>query len=206
MAIKRNEKLVSKEQLQSFFQYFESISTVLEGGGISFPAFSASNQFEEILPDAFTVKPALRRSGAIRLFRKALYQARRDGPLTAEAIIERAEKIHRNDRAIPLKKFTLWTKIRVQGMEQTQIAKFQWGGVSIRIVAQLPKWLRLDPFDNSSIGQINPDHPARCGYVILSCQDRMKDDAVDRMFDAINLLMALMNIYENERTMDYHVG
>lgn len=196
MIIRRNDKLVTKEQLQQLFDYFESISTVVEGGGLSFPAFQWGAELEEILPDAFTVRPALRRSGAIRLFQKALYQARRDGPLTAESVIKRAEEIHRNDRAVSQKKFTLWTKIRVQGVGQAQTVKLNWDGVSIRIVAELPKWLRLKSFHNSSLGQIYPDDPAGSGYAILSCKERTEDDAVDKMFDAINLIMALMNIYE----------
>jgi hypothetical protein len=196
MQIKRDVRLVSKEQLQAFFDIFESNSTVLEGGGLSFPTFRAADHLREILPDAFTVKPALRRSAAIRLFHRALYQARRDGPLTAEAVIKRAEEIYRKDRAVSLKKFTLWTKIRTQGMDKAQNVKFNWGDVSIRTVAQLPKWLQLDSFHNSSLGQIDPDKPTCSRYVILSCMERLEDDAVDRMLDALQLLMALMNIYE----------
>lgn len=74
--------------------------------------------------------------------------------------------------------------------------KFKWGDVSIRLCGQLPKWLRLAPFYNSSIGAVVPDTPTRSGYIILSCHERKEDDAVDRMLDALNLLMALMNIYQ----------
>ncbi|MBK5265590.1 MAG: hypothetical protein JJE34_10230, partial [Alphaproteobacteria bacterium] len=122
MPIKRN-KLVSNEQLQALFDDFESSSTVLESGGLRFSSFRATNYLQETLPDAFIVKPAMRRSAAIRLFRMALHQSRRDGPLTAEAVIERAEEIHRNDRAVSLKKFTLWTKIRAKKMDQAQNLK-----------------------------------------------------------------------------------
>ncbi|MBK5265613.1 MAG: hypothetical protein JJE34_10345, partial [Alphaproteobacteria bacterium] len=71
-----------------------------------------------------------------------------------------------------------------------------WGDVSIRTVAQLPKWLQLAPFANSDVGHIDPSQPTHSGYVILSCQERLEDDAVERMLDALQLLMALMNIYE----------
>ncbi|WP_182914029.1 hypothetical protein [Sphingobium terrigena] len=196
MPIKRNSKLVSNEQLQALFDDFESNSTVLEDGRLSFPGFRTTQHLREILPDAFIVKPALRRSAAIRLFLRALYQSRRDGLLTAEAVIERAEEFYRQDRAVRLKKFTLWTKIRARGMAQVQNLKFNWADVSIRTVAELPKWLRLEPFENSSIGYVDPAQPNHSGYVILSCRERMEDDAVDRMLDALHLLMALMNIYE----------
>ncbi|WP_174688468.1 hypothetical protein [Sphingopyxis witflariensis] len=196
MPINRNDKVVSNEQLQAFFDDFESSSTVLEGGGLSFPSLQANGYWNEILPDAFIVKPALRRSAAIRLFRRALYQSRRDGPLTAESIRKRADEIHRSDRAVRLKNFTLWTKIRVTGMDDAQNLKFKWGDVSIRITAQLPKWLRLDPFQHASIGPVDPSEPALSGYAILSCRERLEEDAVDRMLDAFQLLMALMNIYE----------
>lgn len=196
MPIKRNNQLVSNEQLQALFDDFESSSTVLEDGSLSFPGFWAMANLKEILPDAFIVKPALRRSAAIRLFRRALYQARRDGPLTVDVVIKRAEEFHRIDRAVSLKKFTLWTKIRAKGMAQAQNTKFSWNDVSIRTASQLPKWLQLKPFENSSIGHIDPSEPKHSGYIILTCQERLEDDAVDRMLDALQILMALMNIYE----------
>lgn len=195
MPISRNSKLVSNKQLQEFFDQFESMTEVVEGG-ISFPSIRAFANFEEMLPDAFTVKPRLRRPAAIRIFRKALYDCRRKGPLTADALIARAEEIYRRDRDVQLKDFTLWTKIRIHGIDRTQVLKFKWGEVSIRLCGQLPKWLRLNPFHNSDIGYVAPDNPVRSAYVILSCRERKEDDAVDRMLDALNLLMALMNIYQ----------
>ena len=170
MPITRNRKLVSNESLQALFDIFESMSTVSEGGGLSFPSIRASADLEQILPDAFTVKPALRRSTAIQLFRKALYQSRRAGPLTAEAIIERAEQIYRKDRAVKLQKFTLWTKVRVRGMDNSLNLKFSWDDVSIRFVGQMPKWLQLAPINNSVLGYIDPSQPLDSGYIIVPRQ------------------------------------
>lgn len=195
MPIKRNKKLVSDRQLQEFFDLFESMTEVVEGG-ISFPTIRAFNSFEELLPDAFIVKPDIRRPAAIRIFRQALYKCRREGPLSAEALIGQAEEIYRQNRAVHFKDFTLWTKIALHGMSPSQIIKFKWGDVSIRLCGQLPKWLRLEPFANSGIGHVTPETSDRSAYVILSCRERKEDDAVDRMLDALNLLMALMNIYQ----------
>lgn len=200
MPIKRNDKLVSKGQLQAFFDAFEECSTVLEGGGLSFPNFRATDYMEEILPDAFTVTPAMRRPAAIRLFRRALYQARRDGKLTSDAIIKRAEGLQRSDRAVRLKSFTIWTKIRARGMSDVPGLRFGWNGVSIRTAAQLPRWLQLDPFHHSGIGRIDPANPVQSGYVILNCEERLADDAIDKMLDALHLLMGLMNLYETRGT------
>lgn len=196
MPITRNHSLVSKEELQAFFDDFENNSTVLEGGGLSFPNFLAVNNMEEILPDAFIVKPPLQRRAAIRLFSKALYKARQDGPLTEESIISRANQIHHKDRALPLKKFTLWTKIRAKGMGETPGFRLKWRDISICTAANLPKWLQLQPFHNSSVGDVNPASPAGSGYVIVSCRERLEDDAVERMLGTLQLIMALINLYE----------
>jgi hypothetical protein len=196
MPITRNEKLVPNSQLQALFDEFESASTVIEGGGLSFQSMRETAYLEEILPDAFTVKPIIRRSAGIRLFRKALYQARREGPLTAQLLIKKAQKIHHDDRAISFNKFTLWTKIRASGMDNCPNLTFNWADVSIRTVSTLPKWLHIEPFHNSELGNINPDEPKVSGYIILSCQERLERDAVDRMLDALSLFMSLMNIYE----------
>jgi hypothetical protein len=195
MQITRNIKLVSNEQLQALFDDFERISKVREDGTLSFNSFLATIEWKELLPDAFNIKPALRRSTAIRLFYKALSQARRDGALTADAVIARAKDAYRQDHAIRLKKFTLWTKIRASGMDPTKNLRFKWGNVSMRTVAKLPKWLLIKPFV-SGVNLVDPNQPKNGGYIILSCQERLEDDAVDLMIDALQLLMALMNIYE----------
>ncbi len=195
MQITRNKTLVSTEQLQALFDDFESISTVLKDGTLSFNSFRTSIEWEELLPDAFIVKPTLRRSAAIRLFYRALSQARRDGSLTADAVIAHAKEFYRQDHAVRLKKFTLWTKIRASGTDQTHSLSFKWGNVSMRTVAKLPKWLQIEPFV-SGIELVDPSQPRDGGYIILSCQERLEEDAVDLMIDALQLLMALMNIYE----------
>lgn len=195
MPIRRNSKLVSNEELQAFFDDFERRTEVTEEG-LSFPSFAAINHQEEILPDAFTITPALGRSAAIRLFSKALHDARRAGPLSANALIERAEQIHRADRAVPLQTFTLWTKIRARSMQDAQGFRIDWGDVSIRTAANLPKWLHLEGFDHSSVGSVDPSRPTSSGYVIIRCQERRDEDAVDRMLDALHLLMGLINLYE----------
>lgn len=206
MAIKRNSKLVPDEQLNAFFRDFESASKVLEDGRLSFPNFPAISHLLEIIPDAFIIKPALQRSAAIQLFRKALYQSRREGVLTAEAVIERAQKIHVNDRAVSFKKFTLWTKIRARRMDEAPNLRFKWGQVSIRTVARLPKWLQLKPFETSDFGQVDPSHPAGSGYVILSCNERLEDDAVGTMLEALHLWMALLNLYDTRGSWTIMAG
>lgn len=198
MPIRRNKKLASDEELQAFFDDFESMSTVQEDGSLSFPGFLAFNNLEEILPDAFIVKPVLRRSAAIRLFRKALYSVRREGVLTADALIERAEDFYRTDRAKKLSSFAMWTKIRAGHFDENYSFNFKWGEVSISIASHLPKWLQLKSFFKSGLGEIDPSLPMRSGYIILKCRERLADDAVDRMFDALYLLMALMNVYESQ--------
>lgn len=196
MPISRNEKLVSRDELQAFFDDFERRSTVLEGGGLSFASFSDINDREDMLPDAFNIKPPMQRSAAIRLFSKALHKARRDGPLTTESLVARAEQIHRSERAISLKTYTLWTKIRVGGIDQVNGFRFRWNGVSIRTSSRLPKWLTLKTFYNSGVGEVDPSRPEGSGYIIVSCRERQIEDAVDRMLDALQLVLALMNIYE----------
>jgi len=195
MPIIRNKKLVPDNQLQALFDEFESASTVVENG-LSFHSIRETAYLEEILPDAFTVKPTIPRSAAINIFRKALFKARRDGPLTAQSIIDRAQQINHNDRSVPFNNFALWTKIRSFGMNNHPSLTFKWGDVSIRLVSELPKWLRLEPFKNSELGIIDPNEPKGSGYVILSCQERLEKDAVDKMLSALSLFMSLMNIYE----------
>lgn len=74
------------------------------------------HELYEILPDAFSVRPAISRSEAVALFSKAIRECRWSGTLTGDAIAKRATAIHGKALAVPQVSFTVWTKLRAQGM------------------------------------------------------------------------------------------
>ena len=93
-------KLVPDRALAALLRDFEE-HTELSEQGLSYTRHDFQELYE-ILPDAFSVTPAISRSEAVQLFRKALIRSRRGGPLTAEAMIEHASSIHRVALAVPL--------------------------------------------------------------------------------------------------------
>jgi hypothetical protein len=194
MPISRNRRLVDDATLATLFSAFEE-GTQLSEHGLSYQRLDFLELYE-ILPDAFSVRPAISRSEAIDLFGQALRDCRHAGPLTAEAMIRRATSIQRTRLAIPQRCYTLWTKFRAQNMAHSPGFRLNWRGVLVRSASSLPAWLDLDEYFLNGVGRIFPRQPHSYGHIILSCEDRREDRAVDRMMDALQLILGLINMYE----------
>ena len=194
MPITRNTKLVSNPALADFLAAYEEGTTV-GTTGISYERRDF-REFYEILPDAFTVRPAISRQEAIGLFRRALLDCRRVGPLTADAIITRATAIQHEMLAVPRVPYTLWTKFRALGMANAPGIKLTWRGVRIRTAWRLPGWLEQETYLLNGVGYFHPRKPEGSGHIIAACDDRDENRAVERMLDALQLVYGLVNLYE----------
>lgn len=194
MPISRNRRFVDDAALAALFSAFEE-GTELSEHGLRYHRMDFLELYE-ILPDAFSVRPAISRSEAIALFAQALRDCRHAGPLTADAVIRRAASIQRTRLAVPQRRYTLWTKFRARNMAHSAGFRLNWRGVSVRTASSLPTWLDLNEYFLNGVGQIFPRQPHFYGHIILSCEDRDEDRAVDRMMDALQLILGLTNMYE----------
>jgi hypothetical protein len=194
MPVTRSKRWVSDQMLAALLRQFEE-GTELAPTGLTYLHGDFAELYE-ILPDAFAVKPPISRSEALGLFSKAIRDCRHSGTLSADAITKRAAAIHKEALAVPQVPFTLWTKFRARGMPHTSGFTLSWQNIRLRSAAYLPPWLQLEEYFLSGIGQIYPRKPDFYGHVILSCSDRDEDRAVDRMLDALQLMLGLLNMYE----------
>lgn len=205
MPIRRNRTLVPDRVLDALLKRFEE-GTSTDGGTTLRYELVDFRELYEILPDAFVVRPAVSRSEAVGLFAQALRHCRAAGPLTGEALLERAAAIHHSARAVPLQPYTLWTKFRARGMAHAPGFRMEWSGVRLRTAATLPGWLQLDEFVLNGTGRIRPNDPPFFGYVVLSCEDRDENRAVDRILDALQLAHGLLNMYESFGRISFSGG
>ncbi|MEX0406479.1 hypothetical protein ABGN05_12450 [Aquibium sp. LZ166] len=201
MKISRSTKWVSDTMLNTLLREYEA-STELSKGGLSYRRHDFWELYE-ILPDAFAVSPMIRRSEAIGLFSKALRECRRAGTMNSEAIIKHAAAIQKKALAVPQESYTLWTKFRARDMAHSKGFTLAWRGVKLRTAAYLPAWLQREEYFLNGVGRIFPRKPDFYGHVILACDDRNEDRAVDRMMDALQLMHGLLNLYE---TLGRHSG
>jgi len=192
--ISRSKKWVSDPMLDALLREFVA-STELSEGGLMYRRDDFKELFE-ILPDAFVVTPAISRSEAIGLFSKALLECRYAGTMYADAIITSATAFQKKALAVPAVPYTLWTKFRARDMAHSKGFKLDWRGVSLRTAAHLPAWLQREEYLLNGVGRIYPRKPASYGYVILVCDERNEDRAVNRMMDAFQLMLGLLNLYE----------
>jgi hypothetical protein len=192
--ISRSKKWVTDQMLDALLRQFEE-STQLTDGGLSYQRYDF-NELYEILPDAFVVKPPISRSEAIGLFAKAIRECRHASTMSGDAIAKRASAIQKAALAVPQVPFTLWTKFRARSMAHAPGFTLRWHDIRLRSAAHLPDWLRREEYFLNGVGRIFPRKPDLFGHVILSCDDRDEDRAVDRMLDALQLMLGLLNMYE----------
>lgn len=197
MKISRSTKWVSDRMLNALLREYE-VNTELSKGGLSYKRYDFRELYE-ILPDAFVVSPMIRRSEAIGLFSKALRECRRAGTMNSEAIIKHATAIQKKALAVPQDPYTLWTKFRARDMAHSKGFTLAWRGVKLRTASHLPAWLQREEYLLNGVGRIYPRKPDFYGHVILACDDRNEDRAVDRMMDALQLMYGLLNLYETWR-------
>ncbi|MBB4279351.1 hypothetical protein [Rhizobium mongolense] len=179
--------------------------TEITATGLSYRRIDFQELYE-ILPDAFVVKPAISRTEGVRLFSKAIRDCRISGTLTGDAIATRAAALHKVALAVPKVSFTLWTKFRAQGMPHSPGFKLKWQDIKLRSQAYLPSWLQKDEYLLNGVGRISPRQPEFYGHVILTCSDRDEDRAVDRMLEALQLMLGLLNLYETWEQSSFTSG
>lgn len=206
MAIHR-AKNVSDDELWALIGAFESRTTV-KGGVISYRSMSDAVSWYgyELLPGAFKISPPIDRSRSMSLFRKAIKEARLAGDLTPSSIRVIAERIHHKECAVPEVRYTLWTKFRATDMAVNTGFRLSWSGVDIRTEKVLPSWLELGEYFLSGWGHVEPSQPAHYGYIVISCTDRHENAAVDRMLDAVQIFMGLLNLYVTGGRTRFRIG
>lgn len=197
MPIRRNDKQVPNQDLASLISIYEDGTDVANGSVVYSRIDPATaRQLTEILPDAFIVTPDLERTASIALFRRALIECRLAGPITPQALMQRAQQINANQRAVPAIDYTLWTKFRASSMAHNRQFRLNWDGVRLRTESTLPRWLDLDEYFLNGFGCINPGLPQYYGYIIGTCSERLPQVSADRIIDAIQLATGLLNLYE----------
>jgi hypothetical protein len=186
--------MVPEPLLKKLLHEFEQ-STELSPGGLRYKRLDFLELYE-ILPDAFTVKPRISRSEAIGLFRRALIECRRAGTMTGDSLIASASALQKASLAVPQIPFTLWTKLRATNTAHSPSFTLSWRDVRLRSAATLPKWLHREEYFLNGVGRIHPREPEGYGYLILTCKDRDEARAVNRMMDALQLILGLLNMIE----------
>jgi hypothetical protein len=194
MAVVRRTKLISSEDVTALLNAFAAETEVIDGV-VHFLTFDFDELFE-IVQDAFQLPPAFTRRQIRRMLRQALLDCRKaEGKMNEVSLLKRLEELVKGELAQKQVRFTMWTKFRAQQMSFAPGFSIVWNGVRIRSAAGLPAHLRLDEYFLSGHGRIDPRPPVFYGYVILSCDARDEESAVDRMTDALQLFMGVMNLY-----------
>lgn len=194
MSVARSNK-VSDALLLTLLADFER-STTVSAGGLQFNEQGFDETFE-ILPDAFRFLPAVGRRVAIGLLRRALIDCRNAGPITINALVDRANALDRAARAVPNERYTIWTKFRATNMAHHPGFRLEWQGVRLRSVAYLPARISKGEYFLNGVGRIYPERPLGYGHVIMAVDARDERSAMDQALEALQLVLGLTNMFEN---------
>lgn len=202
--IKRAQRITSND-LADFLRAFAEETAVLPNGDVQFLTIG-HDDFFEILPDAFEFPPTFTRRQVRKVLRRGLLDCRKANTMSEAALVKRAELLAKAELAQKPVRFTLWTKLRATQMSFSPGFTISWNGVRIRSAKRIPAWLRVGKYHLSGFGEVDPEPPAFFGFVVITCDARDEETAVDRMLDAWQLVMGLANLYARLGHYSYHSG
>lgn len=195
MPIRRQTKLISDAELAKLLERFEAGTSVNAEKTIQFLHLD-SDEIDHILPDAFEADPSFTSRQMRYLLREALWNSRKKGPLSINALLAEARRLAKIQNALPRKRYAMWTKFRARQMAFSPGFRLNWSGVVLESANYLPAYMaRVEYFLNGH-GTIEPNLPSFFGHLIARCEARAEENAVTQMLDATDLFMALFNIYE----------
>ena len=161
-------------------------------GRITFRA----EDFEELfflLADCIIYPNDITRSDVSTISYRAFISLRKSGDVDSRALLQEIARKIAELCSASRHTYTMWSKMRLRQMSFARPVRFSVDGVGIRTAAHLPKWLRLDEYFVSGIGSIKPDVLPFFGYVICTVEARNENEAAKKIFDACDLLYAVIN-------------
>lgn len=196
MPLRRQTRIVPDGELAALLARFEAGTSVDEKKAIRFHHFD-SDELERILPDAFEADPSFTASQLRDLLRQALWTCRKNGPLTIDRLLEEARRLAKTQLAAPRQPYSMWTKFRARQMASSPGFRIDRDGVTLESRSHLPAFMQRSEYFLNGHGSIDPEHPVFYGYLIARSKARSEENAVKQMLDAIDLFMALFNMYES---------
>lgn len=205
MAIVKRSKQVPLEHLAAFLESFFSGTTLNAEGNVQFSVWDFDHMFE-ILPDAYEFPPSLTPRQVQGVLTRALLNCRKANQKTEDALTKEAEKLAKKKIAQKPTRYHLWVKFRARNMGSSPGFRLKWNGVSMRTVWSLPAYLKVQDYFLSGHGDVTPAEPTFFGHVILTCNARDEETAVDRMLGALHLFHGLFNIRARWGQFTHHSG
>jgi hypothetical protein len=194
MPFRRTNRLITDAMLNALLVKYESETTLTDEGNLSFQHLDFE-ELELLLSDAWEADSAFTPRQVRSILDRALRDARKEGPLSIEAVTVQAQRLARDQLAKPMQHFTMWTKFRAEQMDFHPGFRLDWNGVQMRSAASLPAFARLDGYELSGHGSVEPREPVFFGYLIATCDARDEESAVGQMLEAQDLFMACFNMY-----------
>lgn len=163
-----------------------------DGGSISFKTFDHAELFD-LLADLVQKPGSLTEGDMAAISYRAFLDLRKVGEVSAKPLIAEIGKRAAQLMREPARRYTMWTKMRLKQMPFVPNSRFKIGMVDIRTAASLPRWLHLDRYFVSGVGDIDPNKPVFFGYLIFSVDARNENEAADEIFRAKEKFQAVVN-------------
>jgi hypothetical protein len=205
MPIVKRSKRVPSEHLAAFLEDFFAGTTLNAEGNVQFQMWDFNHMFE-ILPDAYEFSSTLTPRQVQGVLSRALLNCRKTNKKTEDALTKEAEKLAKRKVAQKPTRYHLWVKFRARNMGSNAGFKLKWDGVRIRAAWALPAYLKVNEYFLSGHGDIMPNEPNFFGHIVLSCDARDEETAVERMLGALHVFHGLFNICASWGQYTHHSG
>jgi len=189
----RRSGIIPDEEVNALLSAFEACTRV-DGDRLQFVRLD-HDELERILPDAYEVDPELSPREHRYLFRQALWNARKAGPLTRSTLEGEARRLAAEMLSEPRGQFAMWTKFRARSLAANPAFVLEWGGVGMEASHGLPQPLFLESQLFDGHGDVEPCEPVFYGHLILRTEARTAEVAAIKMMAAEKAFHAVFNVY-----------
>lgn len=182
-----------QQRLRAVLQHFKERTSVNADGAVTFDDWDFTQIFS-LLDDAFRYPDSLAPREMSSLIRNALIDLRKRDAVDESSFIAAINTAASTALRIPLKRFTMWTALRLTQVHQHGGFDLKYRDVTLRGRARLPDRYKLRSYVLSGFKRIEPNQLLNTSYLICRVEARNEDDAARRIFEATDLFMALTNV------------
>ncbi len=165
-----------------------------DSGGITFTADDHSDLFH-LLADGVTGSENLSVKDKSAISYRSFIELRKVGIVEQRQLESEMSRRARELLSSGRSKHTMWTKIRLKQFELSRSIRFNYDDVRFQISPKLPKWLMLDDYWISGIGDIRPDDLPQFGYLVANVDARNENEAAQRIYATLNTFFAIVNTH-----------
>jgi hypothetical protein len=187
-------KFIEASVRHKLFTIVQDATTLSADGKVSWAGFRELDEYIETLGDAFVFPPEISRREAATAVWRGILDARKTGKISDSSVLEALQRLTDSRLSESPCRFSMWSRLSYRPPIPSADMQFAYADVSIRLCAELPRYMELSEKDFARLTPIATKDTPGFGFLIASTQARNQTEASDKLFNATELFQAVYNL------------